>query len=191
MYVDIYLFLFSTEIHSQERPQFQGLGLWCLTTLSAIFYLYRDGQFYWWRKLEYPEKTTILLLVTDKFDHIMLYRVHLAIKRVRTHNFIGDRGVNQHERLSNFTVTHKSKLRVSASIAVLHFTVTARSSRMRIPLQAISLFLTKTRQCHQLNIIQVKKPIIASHKYIIGDRGDRGVNFTQPLCIRTDDTTDP
>jgi len=24
------------------------ISLWCLTSLSAIFRLYRDGQFYWW-----------------------------------------------------------------------------------------------------------------------------------------------
>jgi len=49
--------------------------------LSTIFQLYRVSQLYWWRKPEYPEKTTDLPQVTDKINAILnvidLLKYHL------------------------------------------------------------------------------------------------------------------
>ena len=53
-------------------------GLWCLMPLSIFSYIV---QFYWWKKPEYPQKTT------DKLYHTMLYR----LSGIRTHNVSVDR----------------------------------------------------------------------------------------------------
>ena len=76
--------------------------LWCLTSLLPIFQLYRVSQFCWWGKPEYPAKTTCLPKVTDKLDHIMLYR--LSPPEWDSYSELGD-GYWFHSKSSYHTIT--------------------------------------------------------------------------------------
>ena len=64
--------------HSLLRTSFVDFGFdlilifGVLTPLSAIFQLYHGNQFYWWKKPEYPERTTDHGQATGKLYHLWL-----------------------------------------------------------------------------------------------------------------------
>ena len=80
---------FLIQIANALRYMIILIELLCLMPLSAIFQLYHGNQFQWWRKPEYPERTTDHGQATGKLYHLWL-RVECTLfcnlqNQVRTH----------------------------------------------------------------------------------------------------------
>jgi hypothetical protein len=71
----VYTFCFIHEYNYIHYTGGNDLIFGVLTPLSTICQLYHGDQFSWWKKPEYPERTTDYGQATGKPDHLRLRNV--------------------------------------------------------------------------------------------------------------------
>ena len=89
LYYKSYVHVSGIVVSLCERYDLIWFDFLCLMPLSAVFQLYHGDQFYWWKKPEYPERTTDHGQATGKLYHLRL-RVECTLfcnlqSRARTH----------------------------------------------------------------------------------------------------------